>query len=375
LTIKIEKCLKTTVITAILTICALVPSFSANINVPTFELTTRGYMEGGAFKLNTRGNIDLLIEGGYKFGGSIGFELESDELEDDSIEKYLAFKSASVTVRNLFDLPLDLEYFTGDLDVFCSGNDFPLLFGTEPIASFLSGFYYFPTGIIYEGIHAINGTGFAFSSASVLPWLNLALYLYQDGHFDSPGNYSVDIRSMYNFEKFKMEAFVGASYGPTSLYGIYRSGLLLFYNTGVGGEFLTEIGIPRWDPVVDKELTIDLFYFLFEPRVRIYPLSIILTLFWHPQYYLQQETHELTSVDINANFLFGDIRKTQLSGGLEAFIGFRSQSETDQLLAKLTPYMSFNTSGVIWDVKVGTKLLPFELNELIEAYIGIRTQF
>ena len=41
----------------------------------------------------------------------------------------------------------------------------------------------------------------------------------------------------------------------------------------------------------------------------------------------------------------------------------------------MTPFVSINASGVIWDMKANVKVFPFALDDLLEAYIGIRTEF
>ena len=352
---------KVGIIALVLTLCVTLFGFAADLAVPNLELITRGYVSGGDFVLGTRGSVDFLVAGGYKFGGRVLLGFESNNLEDTETAKNLEFKGAYVIMRNLFGIPLDLTYFTGENDVFGTGSIFPSYFGSKPIASRFSGYLYFPEEdqIRYNGIHTVSGTGLkiasGFGSSSNLS----ALYIYQDSYLGT-GTYSLDLSTAFNTELFKMESFVGATYPyPDAKYGYYRAGLLLFYDTGQGGEFLTQIGIPRWDPNLDL-FTIDLFYFLFEPRVRFDFFSIILSLFWHPEYYLQEATNELGSADINANFQFGDPDTSIMSGGIETKLSL-STTATEQLQAVVAPYFSTITSGVIWDFKVNTQLFPRHL--------------
>ncbi len=350
-------------------------SFSANVAIPSLELTTRGYLEEGAFKLNTRGNMDLLFEGGYKFGGRVILNFESDSIEEISGDAtYLSFKTASVVIRDFLSLPIDLTYFTGEYDIFCTGDIFPDYYGTEAIASDFRGYVYFPDGIQYNGIYLVNGTGLKFSSSFGTDWNNTSLYIYQDSYLGT-GHFSADFNTIINLEKFKLEAFLGGSF-PVSDYGFYRTGVLLFYKTGEAGEFLTEIGIPKWDPMYDP-FEIDLFYFLFEPRVKFNIMSIIMTLFWHPGYYkeyLLESTNELGSVDINMNLLFGKPKITPLSGGVESCLSFSTFSD-DQFTAVVSPYFNAITSGVIWNLKLKVKLFPFSLENIAEAFIGVKAEF
>ena len=233
------------------------------------------------------------------------------------------------------------------------------------------GYMYFPEGIRYEGIHQVAGTGAKLETTFGTESNRTALYVYQDS-FLGNGKFSADLWTIHNFRRFKLESFLGASF-PVSQYGYYRAGLLLYYQAGETGEFLTQIGIPRWDPLNDP-FQIDLFYFLFEPRVRLGMLSIIMTLFWHPEYYHQTQTAELGSVDVNVNFQIGNPDESLYSGGVEANISLLTYAD-EQFSAALSPYFSAVTSGVIWDFKVNVKLFPFDLADLAEGYIGVRAEF
>ncbi|MBN2049975.1 MAG: hypothetical protein JW760_05975 [Spirochaetales bacterium] len=345
--------------------------FSANILVPSLELVTRGYMDNGSFALSTRGDLDLLVEGGYKFGGQVILNIESEELHDLSDSSALGFKSAAIQLRNLFSIPLDLTWFAGEYDNLCTGDLFPVFFGTGRIASRFGGYMYFPEGVQYEGIHQVAGTGVKLETTFGSESNRTGFYIYQDS-FLGTGHFSADFWTIQNFRSFKLESFIGASF-PASVYGYYRAGLLLYYQAGNTGEFLTQVGIPRWDPVNDP-MQIDLFYFLFEPRVHLGLLSIIMTLFWHPEYYHQVQTNELGSVDVNVNFQLGNPDVNIYSGGIETNLSFLTYLD-QQFKAGISPYFSAITSGVIWDFKVNVKLFPFDLSDLAEGYIGIRAEF
>ena len=361
--------------------------FGANVTIPTFQLLTRGILEGGQFSLETAGLVEIAFGGGYKFGGQLSLSLDETNLEQaatlgdtydpDEIEallnRSLRFRSASVVVRDAFGLPFDATYFIGEVHRILNGDVFPTQFGSDIIASQFRGLLYFPTGVVYDGIHAIDGTGIALSSAALSQTIFLQAAIYQDAYLGA-GRYSADLRAAFNTPGFKAEAFVGASF-PAAAYGIYRGGVLLFYNTGQGGEFLTQVGIPRWAPVTDGALNIDDFYFLFEPRVHIGFMSIVLTLFWHPEYYLQEATNERGATDIVVKFIAGNVQENIVSGGLENGITLRPESTDEQLRVSVTPFVSVNASGVIWDLKTNVKVFPFALDDLLDVYVGIRTEF
>ena len=362
------------VIALVLSVLLCLASFGADVNVPTFEVITRGFMDSGSFVLSTRGSVDFLFAGGYKFNGRVLLGFESNDLEDLTQSKSMEFKGAEITMRELLGLPLHLTYFTGINDTFISGDIFPSMFGSKPISTKFRGYLYFPDPlqIRYDGIHTVSGTGVKLSTTFGTERNQTELYLYQDSYLGT-GNYSLDIRTLLNFQKFKLEYFLGVSYPASPPFGFYRTGLLLFYDTGAGGEFLTQLGIPRYNPATDS-IAIDLFYFLFEPRVRFGIFSIILTLFWHPQYYLQEVTNELGSADINVNFQFGEPELSPTSGGIESALNF-STTGGQQFKAVISPYLSAITSGVIWNVKINAKIFPLSVADLFDVFIGVRAEF
>jgi len=365
------KCRCVTFLLCLLIFFLPVPSlFSADLLVPEMELTTRGYIENQTLNLATLGTFDLLIAGGYKFGGRLALNIEGENLEDLTTDNPLNFEAASIVLRDVFRLPMNISYFIGRLDTLCNGDIFQEQYGTEQIGTRYRGYAYFPEGVRYDGIYDIAGTGMALT-ANFSDNFTTSAYIYQDAIFGT-GIFSADIRTVLNLELFKLEAFIGSSF-PVSNVGIYRGGLFLFYKTNTGGEFLTQIGIPKWDPWHDP-FDIDLFYFLFEPRVKLNIFSIILTLFWHPAFYMGTETNELGSVDINVNFLIGNPELSTFSGGLENSLKF-STTSTEQFQTYISPYFSAITSGVIWNFKVNTKVFPYALEDLFEFFVGVKAEF
>jgi hypothetical protein len=362
------------------------PLHAATINVPSLELMTRGYRQSGLFGFTSRGEFELQIEGGYKFGGRIALSYDSTNLEGSLADVGVAFKSAGIEIRQLAGLPIGVSFFVGEDDNFCSGDVFPRLFGTVPITTRYRGFFYFPESIIYDGIHRVRGTGFIADFPNNNQRFLGSFYLYQDLNITRtvdgvstfwPGHYSADFRALVNLERVKLEAFAGATY-PTpgaAASGYFRGGLL-FYAAETNVEFLAQLGIPRIAPGVDA-FSINLLYLLFEPRVHLGVLHIIPTFFWHPQYYLQQPTGELGSFDVNLNFLFKSEALEQISGGIEANLVFRAATgaAVQQLTVKASPYLTFVTPGVLWDVKVNANLFPFNPSTLVDVFLGIRAEF
>jgi hypothetical protein len=329
--------------------------FPATVLVPTLELITHGDTEAGVFKLQTYGNMALSIEGGYKFGGSIAFGL-ANELSLENLggtPLSLAFLSAGMTIRSVFTLPVNVSYFIGSNDVLCSGDGFTQ-FGVAPIMTAYRGYMAFPTGPIYDGIYQVWGTGM---HVQVIPKVEVAsidLYVYEDTHPATPGgaaplfaalgSYSADLRFLLNFDSVKLEAFIGGTYSsPAAPSGLYRGGLL-FYAA------------------------------LVEPRLHLGVVSIVPTFFWHPSGYMQAiNLTELGSFDVNLNTFLGDLSKDAVQGGVEGNIRF--QASTGQFEAKASPWIGFATQGVLWTAKLTTKLLPFDVNDLFEMFVGVRAEF
>ncbi len=361
---------------------------AADLEIPKMELITRADIGSGSPELLTRGKIDLKIGGGYKLGGSLVLGFDSADLGytdtalDPAIEDsasiatylnnqtYLQFQSAEVTIRDLFSTPTDFTYFTGKTDVLASGDDFSTIFGAVPIATRYRGYLYF-TDSEFDGIHTINGTGLKLSSTFGSERNITSAYIYQDGYL-GPGYFSGDIRTLFNFEKIKIEGFLGSTF-PVSDYGYYRGGLLFYYNPGTTGEFFAQVGVPQWNPA--ENFTIERLFFLFEPRIKINPVTIIFTLFWHPGYYLQTTTADTGSSDVHINFMIGEPEVSTFSGGLEGSVTFDSSAATDQFGVKVSPYLSAITSGVIWNIMLNTKLFPYSLEDMFEGVISVKAEF
>ena len=357
---------------------------AANLWVPRFHLTTRGYGDEGVLVLTTRADIDLQIEGGLKFGGRLAFSFSNPDITrsavipdaydshaiENAFARTISIKSAGVVARSVFGLPIDFSYYTGETAVIGSGDDFPLLFGTTEFATTFRGVYYFPENPVYDGIHSVTGTGFGlgyFGADS----LAIELFLYQDEILGT-GTYSSDLRALFASELVKLEGFLGVTF-PSGPYGTYRAGLMMYYDTGAGGEFFSQLGVTHWTPV-QEDITIENFFLLFEPRVRIGPVHTILTFFWHPSIYRQEPTDSDGAIDINLKFQYTDVGTFTSVVGVENLFALRP-SQAEQFAISVAPFLSVATTGAIWDFKIKTRVFPFDLDGMFEGLIGVRTAF
>ncbi|MBN2531537.1 MAG: hypothetical protein JXB88_01530 [Spirochaetales bacterium] len=361
---------------------------TANIDVSSLEIICHGaYDETNDYDivLATDGEMEMSIEGGYKFGASVVFGFRSENLEDAIREKTLGllFKSGQITVREILGSLMSFSFFIGENDILCSGEGFVDYFGTDLIKINYSGFLYFPEGKVYEGIHTVSGTGCSFIYRPLLDRLLFHLYAYQDDHFVNdtgefiPGQFSLDLRTIVNFEPVKLDFFLGATGPCEAEAGYYRTGLLLYAKAGFA-EFFAQAGIPRWDPV-DDLFRLDLFFLLFETKLNLGIVAITPSFFIHPGYYEQNPTDEEEIMDINVNIAFGDIFKHLVSGGIEGNFSF-TENLVEGLNIKVFPFISFITPGVVWQLKCGITLysdpLPYDnLPGMFEGFINIKAGF
>jgi len=276
-------------------------------------------------------------------------------------------------VREAFNRPISIAYFTGENDTFANGDIFPDYYGSGEVASRLRGYLYFPTGVVYDGLYTVNGTGVKLETDFGRPWNRLSLYTYQDNYLGR-GNFSNDLRWSIDKDNFKLETFAGASY-PFGDYGLYRGGVLIGLFAEERGEFFAQVGIPRLAPGED-ELDIGLFYFLFEPRINFGIGSLIFTYFSHPSYYkslITQETGEEGDMHTNINLQFGRPEETPLAGGLEGTIVYSDNSDFDGIVS---PYLSFITQGAVWNIKFNWHATEISNpTQMFDAFIGVRAEF
>jgi hypothetical protein len=394
--------MKRIVLGVLLSGALLVPAFGTNVKIPSLDLATRIFGYNGELVVQTQMFADILIEGGYKFGGRIvvGFDGIMGFLNNPAFGQALpplTFKSVSLDVRDIFDIPLSLSYFMGQYDYLCYGDDFPRLFGTAFIQSTYRATYMLP-GVIYNfdyrGIHRINGTGIKLQYSAPDQPFGFGLYVYQDQNFVTvqtlmttlpiinmnylfynTGIYSSDLRFMINTETFKLEAFAGGTIDTGSWSGYMRFGILAYVGLG-DVDFLLEAGVPKWD---FGSIGIDLVYALFESRINLGPISIIPSVFMRPGQYLQQDTPtEINKIDFNLNLAVFNPRRDPVSFGVEG-----NFATTDLLTGSLVyqlrvlPFISLATPGIYWEIKASMVLIDstttLTFNDMLASIQGMIT--
>ncbi|HET7838461.1 MAG TPA: hypothetical protein VFL04_01790 [Rectinemataceae bacterium] len=387
---------------------------AADLSVDTLDLVTHGGLNEttGHFEMSTRLFFDLSMRGGDKFAGLLRLEFQNSNVEkaislggnqapsapvaydQNQLQQVIdklnnltspTIRTAAVTAREAFDLPLDLTYFVGFLDTFGSGDDFGPLFGAPPFGTKLRGPMVYPNGVggdpnlYYDGIAAANGTGFRLGTTPKLSDSMVAyLYMYQDSDIGS-GYWSADGRILLNGDHLKFEIFTGASTFGGAKLGVYRGGFLFYAAPGEVGEFFAQVGVPHWDPTTS--FSVDSLFFLFEPRVNFGAGNLALTVFYHPSWYRERDNSnplsgEKGALDTAVNLGFGRLDQTGVLGGLEGLLEFRPLTTTP-LTVLVSPYYSAISGGVEWDFKLGLKLfpLPSQWYGVLEPFIGLKTSF
>jgi hypothetical protein len=388
--------------------CALA---AADLRIDQLELLTHGALDetSGSFKVGSRLFFDMAMEGGDKFAGLLKLDFMNGNIEEalnlansdvdggsTTVDQDLAdrinnltsprLRTVAVTARSIFGIPLDLSYFVGEMDTFCSGDDFVSLFGSAPFATDLRGPMVYPEGVggnpklWFDGIYAANGTGFRFATTPKLSSSTMTyLYAYQDANV-GPGTWSGDLRFLFNSPSVKAELFAGATTGGT--YGLYRGGLLFYAASGSVGEFLAQTGITRWDPT--ESFTLDDLFFLFEPRINFGIAQAAFTVFFHPAWYLQKDyrdSGEQNAMDTAINLRFGHIAMSGAEGGLQTLLSFRppivSAPDKPTLTIDTAPYYSMIAGGVRWDFKLDLRVFPFpsQWYGMFRPFIGLKTSY
>ncbi len=384
---------------------------AADLRVDQLELLTHGALDpsstSGAFKVGSRLYFDLSMEGGDKFAGLLRMDFLNGDIENalnlasaplpgtaatadiaDRINNLISprLRTVAVTARSPFSLPVDLTYFVGTMESFCSGDDFPALFGAAPFATDLRGPMVYPDGvggnpnIWFDGIYTASGTGFKLSTTPNFSSNTVSyLYFYQDANVGA-GTWSGDLRFQFNSEGVKAELFGGATGGGS--YGLYRGGLLFYAASGDVGEFLAQAGVTRWDP--SASFSLDDMFFLFEPRINFGAGQAAVTVFYHPAWYDQQDfrsSGEKGALDAAFNLRFGHISRSGAEGGVQTLLEFRPLTTdtgvTPPLAVDASPYYSLISGGVRWDFKLDLRLFPFpsQWYGMFRPFIGLKTSY
>lgn len=382
---------------------------AADLRVDQLELLTHGALNqsSSAFEVGSRLYFDLSMEGGDKFAGLLRMDFLNGDIEKalshagdslgssastaeitDKLNNLISpeLRTVAVTARSILGLPLDLSYFVGSMDTFCSGDDFAPLFGAVPFSTDLRGPMVYPDGVggnpklWFDGIYAVNGTGFRIATTPKLSAKSVSyLYIYQDSNV-GPGTWSGDLRFLVNGLSAKAEFFAGATTG--SDFGLYRGGMLFYASSGNVGEFLAQTGVTRWDP--SGSFGLDNLFFLFEPRINMGIAQAAITVFYHPSWYLQQDYRdkgEQSAMDAAFNLRFGRIAQFGAEGGIQTMLAFRPQTTdtavTPPLAIDTAPYYSLIAGGVRWDFKLDLRVFPFpdQWYGMFRPFIGLKTSY
>jgi hypothetical protein len=387
---------------------------AADLRVDQLELLSHGSLNNDTGNYEVASNLffDMSLEGGDKFAGLLKLDFMNNNVENalnlantnanssssslgqdltDRVNNLTSpmLRTVAITARSMFDMPLDFSYFVGEMDNFCSGDEFVPLFGAAPFATELRGPLVYPDGVggnpkvWYDGIYAANGTGFRVSTTPKLSERSVGyLYFYQDSNV-GPGTWSGDLRFLRNGSSVKTEVFAGATTGNVeATRGLYRWGLLFFASPGDTGEFLAQLGVTRWDAT--RPLSLDDLFFLFEPRVYIGSARAAITVFYHPTWYLQKDYSDLGekgALDTAFDLRFGNVNSSSAQGGMQTLLAFRPLSEdtavTPRLAVDVSPYYALVSGGVRWDFKFDLRLFPYpdEWYGMFRPFVGLKTSY
>ena len=362
------------------------PLTAAEITIPEIEMASRGKVEDKEFVLTSVISADLALSGGYKYSFLLGFSLDVNYIPDrPDNQAAFAFRIAKATAHDLFDLPLELSYFFGSDDNFCTGDEFLFRFGVSSFGTEFRGFFYFPEGIggnltrRYNGIYGVNGTGLSLALTkwdTVIPML----YIYQDfagfwnvngGIFPLEKMYSGDLRLLLHHNWLQLDTFGGITLKNTMDLSV-RGGIMV-HMAGNGSEFFAQGGIPGWN--TGEKFKGDNIFFLIEPRLHFDSFSVIVTFFYHPWEYIHVVTDkERGKADLNIKFRFGKANSGLTwgieTGGTVKIDGFENFS------SHISPFVSLISGGLKWDAKIRIKPQEYDIPmEMVELFIGVRTAF
>jgi hypothetical protein len=394
---------------------------AAEITVPRMEMASAGRVnDDGKFDLSTSALVDIALDGGYKYGILLGLSFTADNLgkalayrdfsfqplpqgqgtpvtvaEYNSLvdganrmldnQAILSFRIARATAREFLDLPLELSYFVGYADAFCSGEEFVSRYGLYQIPTEFTGFYYFPEGIggditrFYKGIYGVKGTGFSFA---LTPWERFVpmLYLYQDlpaldktGLSFAESRYSGDLRMIFNLEGLALEFFAGIS-GRTVSDLRFRGGVLACFSSGKGADLFLQAGIPGLQR--GSALGVDNLYFLIEPRLSFGDFALHVSFFYHPLIYGDIESEdERGRADVNIKFIAGDPLRTGIQGGIETTLNLKVEKQEDMKFW-LSPFISLLSGGLRWNFKLRMNPIEYRTpSKMFEVFAGIQAAY
>jgi hypothetical protein len=322
--------------------------FGANVLVSTLDLATFFSQKG---ELNTRGQVDLGFNGGYKYQAELAFEYLDRELEANNPQS-LIFDGASASVNRIGGF-FDFTYFTGYKGAIGEGD------------YYIGHLYHRDENFEYLGYYPLLGTGVIFGFRSGDETYGGKIYTYQQYGVDYLN--SVDLEFNLNTGRIQFNAFGGESSSD------WRAGLQFKYLGDITGIYLTmgNLSLKSGDL-----LNFDNLYFLLEQRFAAGNWKIIPSVFGRPKYHYDyvNRTYAPTNQtnDIDFNFNLGYAPETK-NYGVGSELTVRT-SDQEELGVYISPYVELHTRGINWRLKVDVNVLT-ETRELITGYLNINASF
>jgi hypothetical protein len=356
-------------------------AWAAELFIPSLEMYTVAKDEAGQFSLGSRLSAGFSFVGIKDLSAAIAFSLSSSSVEASMLGSGLDFslQTARVGMNRLGMLPLSFAYFIGKMENFCSGDDFPAVFGADNIASDFSGYWYFPKGIknnpdsYYEGIYQPNGTGLAVGVQPVKAFKAQA-YIYQDYNVGT-NRFSADLRLLLDTSVVKAELFGGYTLPNNA---IFRGGLLCYVKAGKVGGFMAQVGVPYFQPSSSSGFSLEHFYFLAEPRFFAGNWMFIPTFFKHPAYYHDELTGEEGVMDFNFKVAYSDKTALPVMGGMEFRVSMDALAASDPFSASVSPFCSLWTGKAEWRSRLTFDCYPYKAYDVLGMFsfnFGVRTEY
>jgi hypothetical protein len=322
-------------------------AYGANVFVTTMDVTSRINLEA---EVVTRGQFQISYDGGYKYQGKLAFQYYNLDLENDT-DPALKFDGAQASVNDVFHF-LDITYYTGFYGILGEGKHYK------------GHLYHRDPGFDYDGYLPILGTGLIFGM-NHYDMYSGQLFVYQ--RYGSDYINSLDIGFGLDKDPFIFSLFLGISDQ------IYRAGSQIKY-LGDEVEFYLTVGNPTIEP--GNRIEFDDFYFLMEEWFKLKNWNLILSVFTRPKNHYNYgsrdyvDTDERNDIDFNFNLNYAPAAKYFSTGG-ELNI---QTNKLETLGVFFSPYISINSAGIIWKVKVDFNVLS-ESRDLVTAYLNIRASF
>ena len=362
-------------------------AFAGDFAFPSLYLLSNGYFDASEnFVIATQFDFSLAFKSQTNLATEIVLSFYTNSLEDYFIaeqtpltitsnpgdlanslgilnaQNFAGIKKIAISIPQVLIPGLSATFYSGHYDALGSEMVIKKTGTYKTLLPYITDRIYMPLGIDntglrwYEGIHPVFGTGLKFSYTGKS--FETSAYMYQDSWIGK-GYYSSDIRFMFFSPHVSLDVFGGISF-PQGPWGLYRMGLFFNYNTGDIAEITAQIGIPYW--MSGTALTMDMFYFMLEPRVNFGAGFLTLAIFFHPGYYAQQETHETGVLDFKTTLALGSLEKGGLQSGVEALLRFDPNIANNQFSMAVSPYVSMNQAKTQWQIKLTIALLPAATN-------------